>query len=88
MKRRVPDDVVFWLIPVVMIILGVLMYSGILRAGGGDSEGTTHESAIDPPISSEETAEKFPTHEDAVMAANSYCQGWSPYEVVRAPTTY
>ena len=26
MKRRVPDDVVFWLIPVGMIICGILMY--------------------------------------------------------------
>mgnify|MGYP000038878484 CR=1 FL=1 len=34
MKRRVPDDVVFWLIPVAMIILGVLLYYGVLRAGG------------------------------------------------------
>lgn len=33
----------------------------------------------------EENAEKFPTYEDAVTAANSYCQGWSLYEVVRAP---
>lgn len=34
MKKRVSDEVVFWLIPVVMIILGILMYSGVLRASG------------------------------------------------------
>ena len=27
MKKRVPDDVVFWLIPVGMIICGIIMYS-------------------------------------------------------------
>lgn len=30
----------------------------------------------------EENAERFPTYEGAVAAANDYCQGWSSYEVV------
>lgn len=30
-----------------------------------------------------ENAEKFTTREEATAAANSYCQGWSYYEVVK-----